>query len=346
MFKSASFCLVWVFLLLTSTLLNAEEAYKYSYIPKKVYENQVFPITVMDISGRNDHPQFQFDSASSVDHLFKTPLTIRNGNDVFYTFYFKAARVDVHIPRLFIISDNVDISLDSQRIPLSSIKKDKAFCNVLAADMKIKNYQVSNYDTKNHMVTISIEAYEANLEDISLKGVEDSGVEDIKREYAKVTAEFYIILPRTQKKLVFNYFNTIKKHFIPFNIPIVLPNASVTTQSDLNPKVDAFERLKRYTLVFFAFFFLSLFLWKRDFFYLVLGVVSLITLLTFYIPHKKICVQQGAPLYILPTETSSISTRVENKIESMLLGERGEFKKIEYKKGRIGWIKNEDLCKN
>jgi hypothetical protein len=89
-----------------------------------------------------------------------------------------------------------------------------------------------------------------------------------------------------------------------------------------------------------------MFFWKRDFFYLVLGVVSLITLMTFYIPHKKICVKQGAALYILPTQTSTIGTRVENEIETMLLGERGEFRKVEYKKGMIGWIKNEDLCKN
>jgi len=26
--------------------------------------------------------------------------------------------------------------------------------------------------------------------------------------------------------------------------------------------------------------------------------------------------------------------------------ERGEFKKVEYKKGIIGWIKNEDICEN
>ncbi len=345
--RSVSFWIVWGIFFLTTTLLFAQNEYKYSYMPKKVYKYQVFPVTLVDTSEHNDHPQFQFDASSSVKPLFKTPLTVRNGNDTFYTFYFKAAKVDIRIPRLFITSDTTDSSLDPKQIPLTFLKKrPKAFCNVLATNMKIKNYQVSNYDIKNHMVTLLLEAYEANLEDITLANVEESGVENIKREYAKVTAEFYVILPRTQKELAFNYFNTIKKRFITLNIPVALPNASVTTQSDLNPKVDAFERLKRYALIFFALFFLVMFLWKRDFFYLVLGVVSLITLMTFYIPHKKICVKQGAPLYILPTQTSTISTRIENKIETMLLAERGEFKKVEYKKGIIGWIKNEDLCKN
>ena len=93
-------------------------------------------------------------------------------------------------------------------------------------------------------------------------------------------------------------------------------------------------------------FFFLMFLFRRDFFYLVFGVVSLITLLTFYIPHKKICVKQGASLYILPTNTSTLSTKINEEIDTMLLGERGEFKKVEYKEGIIGWVKNEDICDN
>ena len=344
--RSVSFWIVCGMFFLTTTLLTAQNEYRYSYFPKKVYENQVFPVTLVDATERNDYPKFQFDTSSSIQPLFKTPLIIRNGNDTFYTFYFKANKVDMHIPRIFIASDSMNISLDSKTIPLLSLPKSKLFCHVLAADMKIKNYQVSNYDTKNHMLTLSIEAYEANLEDIFLENVKENGVEEIKREYAKITAEFYVVLPRTQKELIFNYFNTIKKHFISLRIPVQLSNSSVTTQSDLNPKIDAFKRLKRYTLIFFTLFFILMFVWKRDFFYLVLGVVSLITLMTFYVPHKKICIKQGAPFYILPTQTSTIGTRIDKKIETMLLGEHEGFKKIEYKKGVIGWIKNEDTCNN
>jgi energy-coupling factor transporter transmembrane protein EcfT len=118
------------------------------------------------------------------------------------------------------------------------------------------------------------------------------------------------------------------------------------TQTDLNPQEDSFELLKKYTFMFFVSFFFLMFLIKRDFFYLVLGVVSLITLLTFYIPHKKICVKQGAPLFILPTETSTMSTKINTQLETMLLGEHENYKKVEYEKGLIGWIKDEDICNN
>ncbi|WP_294951425.1 hypothetical protein [Sulfurovum sp.] len=343
--RSLGFMLLAVFAF--TALLNAEAEYKYSYVPKKIYENQLFPLTVIDTARtKDDNPRFKFDPVSPVQPVFQEPLVVHNGSDSFYTFYFKADKVDVNIPRLFIVSGSVDTSLDPQTIPLAHLKPRKDFCGVLAADMKIKGSQVSNYDEKNHLVTLSIEAYEANLEDMHLKHVEESGLEDLHRTFAKVTAEFYVVLPLKQKNIRFTYFNTIKNQYVFLEASAELADDSVTTQSDLNPKEDSFEKLKKYTFVFLTGFFLLMSLVKRDFFFLVLGVVSLITLLTFYIPHKKICVKQGAPLYLLPTQTSTIGTKIDEDFETSLLGKREEFRKIEYKNGIIGWVKNEDLCKN
>jgi len=337
---------VWFLIALVfsfTSILSAQSEYHYSYIPKKVYENQLFPVTVV---GPDDSPTFTFDISSSIKPLFSTPLEVKNGNDTFYTFYFKADKIDVRIPRLFITSSGTDFSLENKHIILGKLKSAKKFSAVLAADMKIKNHQVSNFDGLNHMVTLSLEAYEANIEDMQLENISEFGVEHVKRDNAKVTAEFYAVLPRKQESLSFCYYNTIKRKYITLEIPVKVANASVTTQSDLNPKVDAFERLKRYALITFSVFFFIMFLWKRDLFYLVLGIISIITLLTFYIPHKKICIKQGAPLYIIPTDTSTIGTRIDNQLDTMILAEHGLYNKIEYKKGIIGWIKNEDVCDN
>lgn len=341
---------VWIFIgfiVSCTTLINAQSAFKYSYMPKKVYENQLFAVTII-ASGNTGtpKPQFTFDSSSDVQPLFTQPLIVQNGPDSFYTFYFKAYKDDIRIPRLFISSDSGEHSLGPHTVFIKPLKKRDDFCHVLAADMKIKNSQVSNYDEKNHIVTLSIEAFEANLEEMKLDNVEESGVEELERGHAKVEAEFYVVLPVEQKHLKFTYFNTIKKQYVFLEVPVVVEDASVTAQSDLNPKEDSFEKLKKYTFIFLVGFFFIMFLFKRDFFYLVFGVVSFITLLTFYIPHKKICVKQGASLYILPTNTSTISTKIDQDIDTMLLGERGGFKKVEYKEGIIGWIKNEDLCDN
>ena len=326
-------------------LLLAQSEFKYSYIPKKVYANQLFALTVIAIeSSEESTPSFTFASESPLQPLFKTPLVIRNGSDIFYTFYFKATGKKIAIPALVISTDTQEISFRSKPIEIESLPKREDFCGVLAADMKIKSSQVSNYDEKNHIVTLSVEALEANLENMHLKKASESTIDTLKRHDAKVEAEFYFVMPVENTLLEFSYFNTIKKQFITLSVPIVIADDSVTTQSDLNPKEDSFERIKRYTFIFLVAFFLLMFLVKRDFFYLILGVVSLISLLTFYIPHQKICIKQGESLYILPTRTSTVSAIIEEEFETAILGKRKGFKKIEYKEGVIGWIKNEATC--
>lgn len=341
---------VYIFLglvFVSSALLSAATQYKYSYVPKKVYENQLFPVTIIGIDENgSETPSFTFESNSGTKALFDRPLVVRNGNDSFYTFYFQAHKSDIRIPPVVVDTASSQTELPSQHISIKELKKREDFCGVLAADLKIKNSQVSNYDEKNHIATISVEAYEANLEDMALPDAVESGIEELKRHFAKVSAEFYVVLPAKRKVLKFTYFNTIKKQFVTKEVPVVVEDASVTTQSELNPKEDSFEKLKKYSLMALSGFFLIMFLFKRDFFYLVLAVVSLITLLTLYIPHKKICISQGASLYILPTATSTISTKVDTRLDTMLLGERDGYKKVEYKEGVIGWIKNEDICQN
>ena len=339
--------LMGALLLSMTSLIYAEGGFKYSYVPKKVYAKQLFPLTIIDTRKEKTKPLYQFDPKSGIVPISKKPLVIRNGNDNFYTFYFKAGeRDEVVTPRIFINDNDHFTILDAQHIPVKKLPPHEHFCGVLAADMKIRNTQVSHYDGQNYLVSLSIEAYEANLEDMYLPGVTEYGVESLRRNGAKTTAEFYVVVPETVKTLTFDYFNTIKQQYSTLSVAVELLDDTVVTQSDLNPKEDSFDKLKKYTFMVLVGFFFLMFLLYRDFFYLVLGVVSLITLLTFYIPHKKICIRQGAPLYILPTENSDISTRINQKMETSLLGERGVYKKIEYKHGIIGWVKDEDLCKN
>ncbi len=329
----------------TSSLLAGKE-YKYSYIPKKSYDNQLFSITVLEIGSTKERPKFSFDTKEKNQPLFKNPLIVKNGNDSFYTFYFKANNSKFHLPKLTIQDVNKTISLEATDIPIVKLKSRKDFSGVLAAEMKIKTSQASTYDSQNNLVTLSIEAFEANLEDMHLNIVVEDGIENIKRKNAKVRAEYYAVISAKQKHLKFTYFNTIKGQYTFLNIPIVIRDYSVSAQSEINPKDDSFDKLKKSTFIGLSIFFFLLFLWKRDFLYLIIAVVTVITLLTFYTPRKNICVKQGSPLYILPTHTSRISTKVDDEFTTPLLGKRTEFNKIEYKNNIIGWIKDEDLCKN
>ncbi len=342
--------LIWwlslAILLFTATILNAQTQFKYSYMPKEVYKNQLFPITIMAIGDKGtDKTYFTFDDSIESNLLFQEPLIVRNGNDSFYTFYFKASISDIRIPRLFISSVDMEISLNPHFISVKSLKEKKNFSHLLSSQMRIKSSQVSYFDENNYIVTISIEAYEANLEDMHIAQIYESGIENIVRKNAKVEGDFFVVLPTSQKELNFNYFNTIKNQYLSFKIPIKIVDASISTQSNLNPKDDNFEKLKKYTLIFIFTIFLIMFILKKDFFYLILVTIIFITFFSLYTPHKRVCVKQGSALYILPTTTSTISTRVDEKLDKILLGKHEKFYKIEYRDGVIGWIKNEDICK-
>ena len=344
--QKSPFFLLLLAIIWFSPLLQAGVEYKYSYIPKKVYENQIFPITVLEIGSSGTTPHFIFDRTDTGEPLFRKPLVVKNGNDSFYTFYFKAQDSSFSLPALSITDHNVTIFLDARDIPVGRLKSREDSCGVLAADMKIKTSQASTFDEKNNLVTLSIEAFEANLENMHLKGVVEDGIENIKRKNAKATAEYYAVIPASQKNIKFTYFNTIKGQYVALKTPITIIDYSVSAQSELNPKDDSFNKIKKKVFIGIGIFFFLLFLWKRDFFYLVIAAVTFITLFTFYIPNKDICVKQGASLYILPTYTSNISTKIDRETRTPLLGERAEFNKIEYKNGIIGWVKDEDLCKN
>ncbi len=334
--------LVTLLLTLFTALLAGDV--EYSYVPKKVYEKQVFPISFLTTE-LEDKNSIHFDFRGDKKPILDTPVKINNGSKTFYTFYFKTTQKLFSIPEVKITFDNDEKVLGAINIPVNKIPYHKNFSGVIASGLKIKNHQVSVYDEKTNLIAISLEAHDANLEDIYIPSALKDGTEKAKREGSKMEINYYLVLPVEQKELEFSYFDTIKEKFIEKRIPIIMQDASVAAQTDLNPRDDSFEKLKKYTLLGLIILFVLLFLWKRDFFYLIMAVIAAAILLTFYTALATVCVKEGSPLYIVPTSNSTTSIYIDTKYKTTKLAQRNEFIKIEYKNGTIGWIKNEDLCK-
>jgi hypothetical protein len=316
---------------------------EYSFIPKKVYKKQVFPISFLNRGAQEGRILFQFEGKTPIS---KKPVIIRDGTKIFYTFYFKTDEDLFEIPSVRITQGNQRITLGEIKIPVKSLPKRADFSGVIASGLKIKSYQASIYDEKTNLIAMVLEAHDANLEDIYVPDALKDGIENIKRVGSRIEGNYYIVLPANQKSLTFSYFDTIKDKFIQKHIPISIDDGSVAAQTDLNPKDDSFEKLKKYTLIVLIVIFLLLFLWKKDFFYLIVGVIASAILLTFYTPLSKICIKAGSPLYIIPTYNSTISLYTDQKFTTTELYKRGEYHKIKYRNGIIGWIKDEDICKN
>ncbi len=332
------------FLLTLATALLAGDV-EYSYVPKKVYEKQVFPISFLTTNSA-DKKAISFNFKGKKQPIMEEPVIIHNGPKTFYTFYFKTTEKLFSIPKVIVIFNGKEKILSGLKIPVKKIPKNKGFSGVIASGLKIKNHQVSVYDEKTNLIAISFEAHDANLEDIYIPSALKDGTENIKRDGSKMEIHYYIVLPSEQTELTFSYFDTIKETFVQKTIPIQMQDGSVAAQTDLNPKDDSFEVLKKYTLLSLVVLFVLLFIWKRDFFYLIMAVIAAAILLTFYTALATVCVKEGSPLYIVPTSNSTTSIHIDTQYKTTKLAERNEFVKIEYKNGTVGWIKDEDLCKN
>ncbi len=341
-YKLYIFTLIALFVAFTNMLLANEV--EYSYVPKKVYEKQVFPISFLTTTAHSKNIKFHFEGNKVP--VLKQPVIIRNGSKTFYTFYFKTTEILFKIPKVTVIVNGKKEVLNGVKIPVRELPQRDNFSGVIASGLKIKNHQVSVYDENTNLIAISIEAHDANLEDIYVPSALKDGVENAKRTGSKMEIHYYIVLPADQTSLTFSYFDTIKQTFVNKFVPIKVHDGSVAAQTDLNPKDDSFEALKKYTLVILAILFLLLFLWKKDFFYLILSVISAAILLTFYTALTKVCIKEGSPLYIVPASNSTTSIHVDRRFTTTKLAERNDFVKVEYKNGIVGWIKHEDLCKN
>ena len=341
--------LVFAMLFLLNSSIYANVEYRYSYIPKKIYKNQLFPITVLAMGiGENSRDlYFKFD-IDSPHQPINDAVIVQNGEDCFYTFYFKNDKSDeFKLPLLFIKSKEADVILDEQYIDVAKIKERKDFCGVISADMKVKTYQASTFDDKSNLITISFEAYEANIENINLKEYQEQGVEDIIRDNSKVEANFFVVVPSTKKNLKFTYFNTIKGQYVFIDIPIKVVETKLTTQLAPNPKDDNFEDIKKRTIIAFIIFFLLLAIWKRDFLYLIIVVLLSLVLIKFYMPQPTVCIKANAKVRILPTTISRVSYVIqEKKTKVTQLLNREGFIKIEYNNERVGWVDEQDICQD
>ncbi|WP_457608200.1 hypothetical protein [Nitratifractor sp.] len=343
--------LAWFLLgfLASTALLQAQVQYRYSYIPKKVYLHQVFAVTILAVDAeRGKPPTFRFDPRADLHPLEKRPLKVKNGSDIFYTFYFKAERNPLRLPDLWIQDEEHTVKLPGRTIPVETLHAppEERFCGVIASDFTVRNSQVSTFDDKNNLVYLEIEAHEANLEDMQIPGVVEGGMEKFHRRGALASGEYYFVIPANVSEIRFSYYNAIKQQFVPLRVSTSYESKNTAAQVDLNPKDSSFTKLKKYTFAALSIFFLLMFISSRDLFYLILFVVTVVTLVTFFMPLKKICVQEGAPLYILPIPNSTVGMRIDRQIRVPELKIYGDYSKIEYQHGITGWIRHEDLCKD
>lgn len=348
--RSYRLSLILLLLLLWAGTLAAQSTFAYSYVPKHVFGTQVFPVTIVgeDVT-EGFLPTFKFDPNNPVRPLEATPVTETNGGNTFFTFYFKAGEKEIQLPDMNIIDESGELTvLTGKLLPVRTLNaaEEEHFCGLIATSCKIVTSQVSEFDAQNNLVSLTIKATEANPEEIHTPGSIESGIEKMTRKKAEVLFEYFFVIPSSQKSITSSYYNTLQNRFISKSISTDYKHKPVAAQENLNPLDSSFNKIKKYGLALLALFFFWMFWMRKEILFLVLFALSMIILLTLFVPHDKVCVQEGAPLYILPTETSTTGGQIDREYTTSILNTRRDYYKIEYDHNIIGWIKDEDTCKN
>lgn len=334
--------------------IRSKELYlEYIDYPKRVFTNQKFHLTlkatVLSESSDFDNIKVTFINEYNLDILNRNPHWSQHDDSMYTTnLEFKAGDSNFELPIMTIALIRDDeiieyLSIDPPQIKFEKIAiNQKLFSNIIASQLNIMSIKTKQYDNKSLMSTINIEGLNSNLEDMNLRKYKDQGVESIEGDYEKQSVFYYVIIPIHEKQIKFTYYNIQEKDFVTVSIPINLKEELVSTQTNLNPYNDSMLLYKKAVIVFAAVIILILyFLTKRNR-YLVFLLLFIFLLAYLFIPNKKITLNKGEKVYILPTNNSTVYKVIDKRVVVEIINEKDDYKKVLFKNQNIGWIKEND----
>jgi hypothetical protein len=355
--KKAFYLIILLNIFLSINLFAAKNLYlSYKKIPNQVYKNQKIEIIVKALitTDNFDSLSTSFSNSSNVTILNANSTWRKVSNDTYEnSYYFKAKSSNFRLPNINVKLQSNGSVLDESELSSPSIRYsdigtgDTRFSGVMADKFILKAYKTKQYNNKEALTIIDIDAQNSNLEDFKLQGITEQGVSAIKEEDGKQNLVFYFVTPIYEKKVVFTYYNLATRSFKDIKIPLILQNELVSTQTDLNPNDSTFERYKKiFAIVVFALF-LILFVIKRNKILMIFTVLTFIIALLYNLPNSKGIVKKDSYVYILPTKNSTIFFKVDNDQKVEILQRRNGFIKVLGQDNDfIGWIKEESFGTN
>ncbi len=322
--------------------------------PKKLFKGQIFTLTIKTLSTKKDFDdlKYEFNNALGLS-LISEDYTRRVESPYFYdTFYFqvKGSRVKTpHVTTSLLFNNYSDIlkdELDGIKIDTVRLNPEKDFSGILADKFKIIEYKTTQYDNKNNIVVFSAEAKMGNLKDFSLKIAKKENIDSYEEKlpYEKIT--YYAVVSKQLDELKFTYFNLKTRRFENVIVPIIVHNDRVSTQTDLAPTQNMHTVPKLIAFSIVSLLALALFIYKRNKFFLLVFIVPLFFIAQLLVPKKQICIEADSSIYLLPMSNGTVFEQVPYQFTTEALGESKGFTKIRMHNKQIGWVKDDNLCKN
>jgi len=352
----------WIFLgvlLLSLTSLDAQATQglarsiflSYQDKPERIYENQIFSITLKAMVGRDDYDSIEthFFPLSNLEILNPDAKWERESDVTFFaTYHIKSNGLNITLPRIRVslIEDGVSVEseyLNEMPLEVVALNHDLKSSNIIAQSLHVKRYKTSRFDDSRLIMVLEMEGIGANFQDFKLKGFHKQGLDSLDGEYPNQRAFYFIVFDDHLSKIEFRYFNLHNNRFEPIELQVTLDEDDLSTQIGLNPKESPFEFYKNVGTGVVILLLIIIFALRKKIFYLILALL----LGGYYLYTKSsfsmIQVEEGTRLRIVPTEKSTIFYTTDQVLQVERLGSRDNYIKILLPSGEIGWIKDENV---
>ena len=330
-----------------SSLVLKFDEYKTSF-----YVGEVFPIVFY--AKTNENVKFDFNlsiESNNIKFLNPEPKWEYENSEYKTILWFEATSSNASLDKISLSLLRNNKAFQEASVILNPIKfintpQNKDFSHIVASFLEVKKLKASYFDEENLIAMIELNATNTNLKSFFINDIKKQGVENLKGDFNASTAFYYAILPLNKSEFEFSYFNKEEKKLENIKLKLVVKDEELSTQSDLNPTNKDFDIYKQYSLWALSFVFALLFVWRKNYFVLILALLCFALSFIVVSNTKTATLKQGIRAKILPTEPSTYfyTSKANEKVE--ILDTRKDYVKILLSNGKIGWVRKNDLQKD
>lgn len=324
----------------------------YEKVPQRVLKGEIFPITIKTLSTIKNFVDITYELSNSEGLKLLSEFPSREIDSKYYyeTFYFLVTSKNATLPNFkatLLDYNNTPYrttTLLGEKLNVIALNPQKDFSNIVADSFEIVEYKTTSYDITRNIVIFVATATNCNISALKLNGVFKQGIESLTESYLDSKVTYYAIIDKNIENLSFSYFNLTKNRFLPINIPIIVNDDSVTTQSDLKPKDQSREILKMSIAAIIAFGAFLMTLFRKRYIYMLIIVISLAYIAYTAVPSKEVCIKQGSNIYLLPVANGTIFETTPSRYNLHKEDEVKGWIKVQLENKKIGWVRDEDIC--
>ena len=329
---------------------------KATNVPKNVVIGEIFSVEIV-ADTQND---FEFEFETQLDETNIKWLNKKNfqwvkseDNKYVGTFYLEATSIDAKTLKVSLTlkrnGENYQSSSINIFLPkLKELRSDENYNHIVADNLEVKKFKTTKFDDINNIMVVEIYGNNVDLSafNIENKTILKQGVDTINGDFNSQSAYYFAVFKPNKKSLDFNYYNLKKAKFESFSLPVSVEDDDVSTQIGLNPKQSEFSTYKDVTIYSCAVIFILLAIWRRRLSYFFVAAIFIALGIYTYNPFGKAVLKPDISVSILPTKNSTIfyTSRKNENVE--ILDTKGDYSKILFADGKIGWVKKDNLVKN